>query len=491
MPNPTVEIDILIVGAGPVGLFLANECARRSIRFRIIEARASQSIYSKALAIFPRTLEIFDMAGVVAPFLEQANRVTKVAVISHDHALARLLFEPHDTPYPFVAMVPQDVTERLLADELRRRGGEVEYNTVFVSATQDHQAVIATANHDGQVLQIKASFLVGCDGAHSAVRSGLNLGFEGGAYHDSYLLADIETNTTLPADEMQLCPSEFGPLAIFPMSAIRRRVVATIDPRAGDAPSLDLVRDIIAQRAPAGLEARALHWSSYFQIHHRHASKLRQGRIFIAGDAAHIHSPFGGQGMNTGLHDVWNLVWKLDLFLRGHGNQQLLASYDAERLPVIKSVIDTTDSLTKAMGTKSKFAQALRDAVIPMVSHIAPFHHALVERLSELGIAYRGSPIVEGPGKRYFDDSLRGGRILSRYLVLTANEDTAAQQTAHQLRKSLPELIEFRRSPDQGVKLIRPDGYIAYAAPRGDDAVFDELRSILARQTSPTDALVS
>src|SRR5262249_20302302 len=157
-------------------------------------------------------------------------------------------------------------------------------------------------------------------------------------------------------------------------------------------------------------EARALHWSSYFRIHHRHAAKLSAGRIFIAGDAGHIHSPFGGQGMNTGLQDVWNLVWKLDLFLHGHANERLLASYGAERLPVIKDVIRTTDLLTKVMGTPNKFAEALRDVVIPMVSRLAPFQHAFVQRLSELGIAYRGSPIVEGTGERYLDDSMRGGK---------------------------------------------------------------------------------
>jgi len=143
-----------------------------------------------------------------------------------------------------------------------------------------------------------------------------------------------------------------------------------------------------------------LHWSSYFRIHHRQVARLREGRMFIAGDAAHIHSPFGGQGMNTGLHDIWNLVWKLDLFLKGRGSQELLDSYSSERLPVIKNVIETTDLLTKIMGTPHRFAQALRDTVIPIVSRLAPFQHAFVQRLSELGIAYQGSPIVEGPGKR-------------------------------------------------------------------------------------------
>ena len=186
------------------------------------------------------------------------------------------------------------------------------------------------------------------------------------------------------------------------MSATRRRVVAIVEKPEGDAPSLELVRKILAQRAPSGTEARALYWSSYFHIHHRQVARLRKGRFFIAGDAAHIHSPFGGQGMNTGLHDVWNLIWKLDFVLHGRGGKELLDSYGAERLPVIRHVIETTDLLTKAMGTPSKLAQPLRDAVIPMVSQFAPFQHAFVQRLSELDVAYGGSPIVEGAWRAVF-----------------------------------------------------------------------------------------
>ena len=173
----------------------------------------------------------------------------------------------------------------------------------------------------GERIEVTAAFVVGCDGAHSTVRHLLNLSFAGAEYEDSFMLADIETNDALPADELQLCPSESGPLAIFPMSATRRRIVATVAQIEGDAPSLELVQQMLRQRAPAELEAHALHWSSYFRIYHRHAAQLRVGRCFIAGDAAHIHSPYGGQGMNTGLHDVWNLVWKLDLVLHGRGQR--------------------------------------------------------------------------------------------------------------------------------------------------------------------------
>lgn len=487
MLNAELDTDVLIVGAGPVGLFLANECARRGLRYRIVEARPTQSTHSKALAIFPRTLEIFDMAGLVTPFLEAANRVTSVAVITRGRTLAHMRFAPEESPYPFIAMVPQDVTERLLAEQLRRKGGEVEYETSFVAAVQRDDYVSATLERKGERFELNAAFVVGCDGAHSAVRHLLNLQFEGAQYDSLFMLADMETNDALPADELQLCPSEYGPAAIFPMSATRRRLVATVEEAEGDAPSLELVRRILRQRAPDGVEARALHWSSFFRVHHRQAERMRVGRMFIAGDAAHIHSPYGGQGMNTGLDDVWNLVWKLDLVLRGHGNERLLESYSAERRPVIKHVIETTDILTKVMGTPNKFAQVLRNAVIPMVSRLAPFHHAFVQRLSELGIAYHGSPIVEGAGERYFDDSLRGGGgILSRFVLLPGDDaGPAFTRAAGELAEAFSDVVELRPGAVQNITLVRPDGYVAYAAHNGDGlAALKSVRSILELQTN-------
>jgi len=487
MPRPrTAETDVLIVGAGPVGLFLANECARRGLRYRLVEERATQSEHSKALAIFPRTLEIFDMAGIAAPFLEAANRVTSVAVRTRERTLARIQFTPEQTPYAFVAMVPQDVTERLLASELRRRGGAVEYETRFASAEEDGESIRATLDRKGEPIEIRASFVVGCDGAHSTVRHQLNIPFEGAAYKDSFVLADVETNDAFPASELELCPSEFGPVAIFPMSATRRRIVASIDEVEDEAPSLPLVRRLLAERAPAGIEALSLGWSSYFRIHHRHVVRLRVGRFFIAGDAAHIHSPFGGQGMNTGLHDVWNLAWKLDLFLSGRGNDALLESYGTERLPVIAQVIEITHLLTRVLGTSNRFAQALRDTVIPMVSHLAPFQHAFVRRLSELGISYGDSPIVDGSGERFLDASMRGGRgVGNRFLLFLGDDiDPATREEARRLTESLPEVLELRPSSTGGITLVRPDGYVAYAAPGGRGLpALASVRSLLERQT--------
>ena len=487
MPATAFDTDVLIVGAGPVGLFLANECARRGLRFRIVEARAGQSEHSKALAIFPRTLEIFDMAGVVAPFLEAANRVTSVAIVAKGRWLARIPFLPEATPYRFVAMVPQDVTEKLLVEELRRKGRDVEYETKFVSATQNGNQVRVELDRKGSPTTATAAFVVGCDGAHSAVRHLLSLPFEGAQYEAMFLLADVTTNEALPGNEMHLCPSALGPAAIFPMSGTRRRIVATVDKPEGEVPSIDLVRRILAERAPRGIEASDMSWSSYFRIHHRHVANLRVGRIFVAGDAAHIHSPFGGQGMNTGLADAWNLAWKLDLALRGRAGEALLDSYTAERRPVIQGVIRTTHLLTTAMGTASRIAQALRDTVIPIVTRLPPFRHAFVGRLSQLDLSYRGSPIVEGGGERCFEDSMRGGGgISSRFLLLVDERaDAAAAEAARGLAECLPDILELRRTPRRGLTLVRPDGYVAFSSRKARPSALAAVRSLLERQALP------
>jgi len=480
----TTDTDILIVGAGPVGLFLANECARRGLRWILVEAKSGQSDHSKALAVMPRTMEIFDMAGIAAPFLETAKRVTRIAMEEPSRTLARIQFAPEESPYPFVAMVPQDVTERILVKELRGKGGTVEYQTSFVSAVQRDDCVSVTLDWNGERRELKAAYVVGCDGAHSAVRHTLDLQFQGGAYDDTFMLADIETNETVPADELQLCPSEHGPLAIFPMSSTRRRMVATVPEVGDEQPSLELVQRLLRERGPRQMEARSLHWSSYFRVHHRQVTHLRVGCVFLAGDAAHIHSPIGGQGMNTGLHDAWNLVWKLDLALRGHASALLIDSYDAERTPAIRRVIRMTDLMTRALGTPNRFAQTARDLAIPILFRLPAFRHTMVKRLSQLGVSYSGSPIVSGNGQRYFDDSLRGGSgICSKFVLMIGDgADQSTSDAATDLTNEMDEVVEVRASPTEGVRLVRPDGYVAFQA-NGSTAAIGDVRSSLRKMT--------
>ena len=477
------DLDVLVIGAGPVGLFLANECIRRGLRCRIVEANSGQSVHSKALAIFPRTLEIFDMAGLSPDFLRVANRVRSVAVMSHNRALARVRFEPEGTPYPFVSMVPQNVTEDLLAKALRRKGAEVEYDTRFLSMRQSVEGVCVIIERNGRQEQTRAAYVVGCDGAHSSVRESLGIKLDGGEYDMPFMLADIETNQDLPADELQLCSSTHGPIAIFPMSATRRRIVATVDRAEGDAPTLEFTQRLLAERAPKGIQAYKLHWSSYFRIHHRHASRLRSDRVFLAGDAAHIHSPFGGQGMNTGLHDIWNLIWKLELALRGHGSELLLESYSEERLPIIQDVIETTDRLTKALGTPNALAQFLRDSLIPIVSYIPAFRHAMVERLSGLGLAYSGS-IIHNSGKRVLESCMRDGQLAEArfFLFVSRSAHTSFLKTVHAAADSLSGLLTIQESEEQGIRLVRPDGYVAfYSEGDGDIEEIQILRALLTK----------
>jgi hypothetical protein len=242
---------------------------------------------------------------------------------------------------------------------------------------------------------------------------------------------------------------------------------------------------MLERRAPKGFEARALLWSSYFRIHHRQAAQLRVGRIFIAGDAAHVHSPFGGQGMNTGLQDAWNLAWKLDFAVRGSAREELLDSYAAERRPVIKQVIELTDFITKAMGTPSKVAQAIRNIAIPVVSRFAPFQRGFVQTLSELGVAYSESPIIEGPGARYFDESLRGGHGIGSRFVLFVGADGNPVSSAEvkNLGEDFRDVLDVRSGQHPGITLVRPDGYIAYGSHGSSTpSALKSARAVLERQ---------
>jgi len=210
------QFDVLIVDAGPVGLFLAHEMVRRQVRFAIIEQKPGQSEHSKALAVMPRTMEVFEMAGIVEPFRRTATPARSARIVAHQRELGRIAFDPQNCDYPYVAMIPQDVTERLLAERLAAAGGAVEYETRLVGFEAQPDHVAATLEHGGEPRSVTTRFLIGADGAHSTVRHGLDLQFAGSEYDQSFLLADVELAGALAGDELHLCPSEHGPPGALP-----------------------------------------------------------------------------------------------------------------------------------------------------------------------------------------------------------------------------------------------------------------------------------
>jgi 2-polyprenyl-6-methoxyphenol hydroxylase-like FAD-dependent oxidoreductase len=472
-------LDVAIVGAGPVGLFLARELIRNGHSIRLFEKNAHQSEHSKALAIMPRTMEVFELAGIVAPFEATANRVIAASIVSHGRELGRIPFAPRESRYQYVAMVPQDVTERLLYDALLAAGGSVEYLTELTGIDQHGDSATLHVSKGGADGSCEARYVVGCDGAHSTIRHLMNVPFAGKEYAQTFLLVDAEMSGGDGGDAMQLCPHQAGPVAIFPMSATRRRLIAMVAADFPNEATLEQTNDILRKRGPRGLRADKILWSSTFRIHHRQTPQMQQGRLFLAGDASHIHSPFGAQGMNTGLQDAWNLAWKLNFVLRSWGRDTLLETYSLERHPVAKGVIVVTDAITRVMGTASVPAQIARDVLIPLVSRLPAFRRVFVSNLSELGVSIGGSPIVDGAGRRAPDASIRVDgadartyeMLAGRYMLIHPAGDPALTTTFGALAREFGGAVRVC-SADAGskrrVRLVRPDAYVAYDRPLGD-----------------------
>lgn len=367
------DVDVLVVGAGPVGLTAAVELARRGVRCRIIDQLAEPMMYAKAVGIQPRTLEVWDAMGVVREALDAAEPMLGQQVYVNGREVSMVtLALPADAPYGFAAL-PQYEVERILTGRLAGLGVQVERDTRLVSFEQDAERVEAVVAHGtGEAdEQIRARYLIGCDGAHSMVRKKLGLTFEGDAFPDAYLIGDVELDWSLPrgyairsmhqtdgkTDELLVCV----PLPGHKRYRISMRAPSNPDDadtgiaagngsadgvqhgvQHGRAPELADLQGVLDRLSPEPVTAGHLRWSSVFRISHRLVDHYGRGRVFIAGDAAHIHPPTGGQGMNTGVQDAYNLAWKLALAVQGRAAEGLLDSYEAERLPVAEEVVGRT-----------------------------------------------------------------------------------------------------------------------------------------------------
>ncbi len=344
------EFDVLVVGAGPVGLFLAGEILRRGHSCALVERNARPSMHSKALAIMPRTIEMFERAGISETFLSEVNRISGVRVAT-PRGESLVSFERMPTRYPFVSIVPQWKTEALLAERLQQLRGSVRYGDAFEAYEEDADGVRATIGNAAGSYEVRARFIVGCDGVSSSVREQASITFAGRSYPEYALLADVPVETSASKSKAIVYIDRSAIVTCFPMNADMWRIVL-ICPRERFPQNASrgwLQSQIDRARLPGTLTGEPL-WSSRFRVHRRVARQLRKGNLFLAGDAAHALSPVGGQGMNIGLEDAWALARVFSAVLSGKAPAGALDSYECGRLPIAHAVVRHTDLLLRALA---------------------------------------------------------------------------------------------------------------------------------------------
>jgi 2-polyprenyl-6-methoxyphenol hydroxylase-like FAD-dependent oxidoreductase len=467
--------QVLIAGAGPVGLTLAIELARYGVPLRIVDKAPARTDKSKAVAVWSRSLELFERAGIADRLVAAGVKVKTARISDGAKTIANITFDGLDTRYSFVVMIPQSETERILEEKLGELGVKVERGVELKGFSDTGSSVEAVVvRQDGSSDTISAGWLVGSDGAHSTVRHTLGKEFHGNSVDTDFLLADIRLPGVIAHDELMMWWHRDGIVAFFPLPGDRMRLIASTGVSTDHAtvPTLAEVQAIIDSRGPGGLAATDPVWIARFRINERKVDDYRSGRVFVAGDAAHVHSPAGGQGMNTGMQDAFNLAWKLALVIDGLSADRLLDSYSAERSVIAAEVIESAGRLTRLAMLKNEFAQTVRNFVASHVLGLHAVQNVARETLSELSIAYPESPLngpISGgkgpkPGHRLPPVAVDPVGALPRFAYFSAD-------LAPDLVGEFPGLVEEKERPPVdagGICLVRPDGYVAMTAKAGD-----------------------
>jgi 2-polyprenyl-6-methoxyphenol hydroxylase-like FAD-dependent oxidoreductase len=480
-----ISQKVLVIGAGPVGLTLAIELTRFGIPVQIIDKAAQRTDKSKALVLWSRTLELLDrQPGGSAAFREAGFKVGAVSFFSNDKLIGRASMEAVASPYPYGLMIPQTDTERVLEERLESLGVKVQRQTEVVSLAlrgDGADAVLRTA--DGREEKASADWVVGCDGAHSLVRHTVGAPFAGKTMDSDWILADVHMRGyPAPDTEATVYWHQDGAFVIFPISPGRYRLLADMPP-SGETqpptPTLEQVQTLMNRRGPAGMTAFDPIWLAGFRINGRKVSSYRWGRAFLCGDAAHVHSPAGGQGMNTGMQDAFNLAWKLAMVVKGRGTESLLDSFSPERSYVGDQVLKNADRLTAIGTTKNPVVRTVRDVVGHLMLGLAPVQHNIADTMTEVSVGYPESPLNAGsasglsgpsPGQRVLTDRPFGADAEPRFALMAAGE------AANSLIARHAGVLEtsFRSPPDrEGIWLVRPDGYVAAVARNSDLATIE------------------
>jgi 2-polyprenyl-6-methoxyphenol hydroxylase-like FAD-dependent oxidoreductase len=384
MAIPKANNEILIAGAGPTGLALAAELLRRGIMATIIDRQEAGANTSRACVVHARTLEVLEPLGATADLLAHGLKVPIFRVRDRNRVLLTVDFSEIASPYPFTLMIPQNEVEHCLLDHLDELGGVVVRPCALVGFTPAASDIEVQVINGGAPQTMKPRWLIGCDGMHSAVREQAGVAFVGGAYEQDFVLADVHMDWPLSREEVTLFYSADGLVVVAPLPEERFRIVATVE-HAPELPSKDYMQSVLDRRGPTVRPGR-IHetvWSSRFHIHHRVTETPRQGRILLCGDAAHVHSPAGGQGMNTGIQDAVSLAEALTETLRD-GDDARLDAWAARRHGVARGVVAMTDRMTRMATMKSATGKALRNIAVEVAGHIPPVRTALARTLAEL-----------------------------------------------------------------------------------------------------------
>lgn len=494
---PSRDTDVLIVGAGPTGLVLALWLTRLGVRVRIIDKTAGPGATSRALAVQARTLEFYQQAGFASAVVARGQKLLAANLwVAGAHA-ARVVFGELGaglSPFPYALIFPQDQHERLLIDQLDSMSVQVERQTELLDFDDTAGPVRARLKGpNGAETLCGARYLAGCDGAHSTVREALAIGFPGGSYAHLFYVADAEAEGPVLNRELHVALDETDFLAVFPLKDEGRvRLIGTI--RENGARD-NLSWNDVSKRVLDALRivVRRINWFSTYRVHHRVANHFRQGSVFLLGDAAHIHSPVGGQGMNTGIGDAINLAWKLADVLHGRASESLLATYEPERIAFARRLVATTDRAFTGVTASGYLARLLRlqlaPLLLPSVFKFSASRRLMFRSISQTAINYRHSSLSEGAaGAVHGGDRLPWVKTdLTRpgsdnfaslaaldWQVHAYGTATSALATSCAARK-LPlhvfpwhPLMARAGMQQNALYLVRPDGYVALADPMGD-----------------------
>jgi 2-polyprenyl-6-methoxyphenol hydroxylase-like FAD-dependent oxidoreductase len=380
-----LESEVLIIGAGPTGLALASSLSQSGIDTIIVDRLETGQNTSRAAVIHAHTLEMLREIGVAERLVDAGLPVAKFSLRDRDKVLVRLRFDKLPTPFSQLLMLPQDNTEKILRDRLGNLGTEVRWGWTVTDLAENGEGVVATAEVGGTPRTINARYVVGADGMHSLVRQIAGIGFSGSTYEESFVLADVDMQWCYGRDEVMLFFSPRGLVVVAPLPSGQFRIVATLD-NAPEQPDIADVQALIDSRGPTDGQSKisAVHWSSRFRLHHRVADRYRRGRLLLMGDAAHVHSPAGGQGMNTGLVDAVVLGRILTSVIMGDREESYLDRYEELRRPAAKQVLKLADRLTHMATMKSTPQRVVRNTLLRILGSLPMARDQLQMNLSGL-----------------------------------------------------------------------------------------------------------